>query len=434
VRSSRGRAALVIGLVLVVSFAMAVPRFEIAEIRAETRGRDFSRMQIFLHELYGWGLWGLAWWPIQTFARWLMRSTGAWIVFLLVQLPLSGLAGWGFVELHHTIQSRFEVQTPNTDQERQRPLRSGEEIRPPGERGQGRPGGRGLDRPGRRWQGRAGEEPVWDSPRWRFRWMQATLVYWVLLVMGAGLHSFLGMRDKERRAAELELRAERLRAELARAQVSTLRNQVNPHFLFNALHSVGGLVRAGEEEAALKTLAAIGELLRSTLEQGEVDEVPLRDELGIARRYLEIEEIRLGDRLVVSIDTDDGALDARLPTLLLLPLVENAVLHGLSPLTEGGQVTIRAWREGPSLHLEVTDNGLGFPPRILASGGSKSANGRRSIGLDNTRARLEALYADRQLFQLENIEPRGARVHIVLPYHEKDDPSGLTAAPEGLQS
>lgn len=427
VRSKWGRAGLVLGLVLVVSFAMAVPRFEIAELR----GREFSRMRIFLNELYGWGVWGLAWWPIQAFARWLMRSSRSWLVFLLVQLPLSGFVGWGFVEVDHALRQRFDVQAASPQQERERPPRGEGELRPPGERGQDRPGRRGGDWPGRRWGGRGGEGPEWDSPFWRFRWMQAVLVYWILLVMGAGLHSFLSLRDKERRAAELELRTERLRAELARAQVGSLRNQLNPHFLFNALHSVGGLVRVGEEESALRTLAAIGELLRSTLEQGEVEEVPLREELRIAERFLEIESIRLGDRLTVVLETEEAALEARVPSLLLLPLVENAVHHGISPLPEGGRVTVRARRDGASLELEVVDDGLGFPPRILDSRGSKRENGRRSIGLENTRARLEALYGDGQRLALANIEPRGARVRVTIPYHEQELPIDSEPAHEG---
>lgn len=412
-RSRWGRLVLAVALVVGVSFAYSVPRFELAELR----GRETARLRLFMTELVGWSLWALAAWPLVACARWLMEATRSWILALLIQLPLSLAAGWGFVELDQAFRRTLEPPLTEEERQRQEERRERQERfdRPdhPDRAGRG-PGERSPFRRGRR-----GESPDWGSPFWRFRWMQAVLVYWVILGLGAGYSSFLSMREKERRAADLELRAERLRAELARAQLGSLRNQLNPHFLFNALHSIGGLVRARQEAAALKTLAAIGELLRSTLEHGAQEEVSLADELRTAERFLEIERIRLGDRLKAVTHVDPALGKARVPSLLLLPLVENAVKHGLADLPEGGQVEVEARREGARLVLEVRDDGLGFPPEVLAAGASPAENGRRGIGLQNTRERLEALFGADQHLELENAEPRGAVVRLTLPYREE---------------
>ena len=426
-RSQWGRLLFVTVLVLAVSLAMAVPRFEIAELR----GHEFSRWSIYLDQVFEWGAWGLISWPMLAFARWLLRTSGSWVIFLLVQAPVSLGCAYGFLELGHLLRQQDEMRTeagrPPDPRPGNRPPRF--EDPPPFEEGprlddEQRPDG--PPRPNERDRGRSrrrrgfgSDSPSWDSPRWRFRWIESTLVYWVILGMGAGLLSFLEMREKERRAAVLELRAERLRSQLAHAQVDTLRNQLHPHFLFNALHSVGGLVRAGEDQMALRTLSAIGDLLRSTLDHGDAEEVSLSDELRIAERYLDIERIRLGERLVAEVETSSEFEAARVPAMLLLPLIENAVRHGIAPLPEGGRVQVRVWREGSSLFLEVSDDGAGFPLDVLEGTREPRENGRRSIGLENTRGRLKALYGDSQQFELSNSEPRGALVRVVLPYHEE---------------
>lgn len=411
-RSQWGQAAFVAILVLIVSLAMSVPRFEIAELR----GGVYDRKEILLREVVRWGVWGLAAWPISLLARWTLSKSGSWTLLLLMQLPLSMACGWGSLHVDYALRDVGRL-----------PEREWRDRRPGGPRGpedrsergddQRRPEDR-FDRGRRRGPGFDDNGPTWDSIFWRQRWMSAILVYWVVLGMGAGLHSFLGMRDKERRATELELRAERLRAELARAQVGSLRNQLNPHFLFNALHSVGGLVRAGEEQLALRTLAAIGVLLRSTLDHGGAEEFSLGEELDVAERYLDIERIRLGERLETEFDVPDDLRGARVPTLLLLPLVENAVRHGIAPLTEGGRVWVRAERVERGLAIEVGDNGVGFSQDVLERSGASTSEGRRSIGLENTHNRLTALYGERASFELANNATGGACVRLVLPLAE----------------
>lgn len=452
-RTIWGRALLVFLVVLVGSLGMSVPRFEIME----SFGIEPDRWSIFSTEVLRWSAWAALAWPIAAFARWTLAKSGSWLVLLLAQLPISVGVGYAFLELDYAMRLDVPARVqhsltpgPPAGGEargrrgpgpglgrpgngrggdwrggRDRPNDRGadREVDREGERGleraEERLDGRNSERPGPRGRGRFEEGPDPTSPFWQFRWMQLTLLYWVVLGMGAGVRSFLDASDRKRHVAEMELRAERLRAQLARAQLDSLTSQLNPHFLFNALHSVGGLVRAGQEQAALKTLAAIGELLRATLDQGELEEVPLSRELEIAERYLDIERIRLGDRLTVNFDIPAELGAALVPSLLLLPLVENAVRHGISDLPEGGSVSVRVHRRGPSLEIEVSDSGNGFPSCVLESGQAEPNDERRSIGLENTRSRMLALYDQNQQFQLGATESGGARVTLIIPYHEE---------------
>ncbi len=414
-RTQWGQAGFVFLIVLIVSLAMSVPRFEIAELR----GREFNRGEILLAEFLRWGAWGLMAWPIVHLARWTMERSNSLLLLFLTQLPLSAGVGWAALHLDFALRDLRAPAGRQADDPR------GRERRPPGDFAPDRParpdraGRPPEDRPWMRGSRRSSESPSLDVVFWRHRWMSAILVYWVVLGMGGGLHSFLAMREKERSAADLELRAERLRAELSQAQLGALRNQLNPHFLFNALHSVGGLIRGGREKSALSTLAAIGELLRATLEYGGTEEVPLSEELQIVERFLEIERIRLGERLETVFDVPEELEIALVPTLLLLPLVENAVRHGIALRTEGGRVVVTARRSGDRLFLEMLDDGLGFSPDVLEQRGIRKGKERRSIGLQNTRSRLRALYDEDQSFSLSNAEPQGACVRITLPYRVK---------------
>ncbi len=423
-RSRWGRIFVVALVVFVVSLGMAAPRFELAE----SPDVDISRWELLQPELIRWSVWALVAWPIAALSRWILVRWGSWLLLLLIQLPVSGAVGYGFIQLDHALRPDPRgrvVDGPETEgvpgEEAWSRRPQGWDRRPAGgpgrEREGSRPPGRGGDRFGRG-GGRFDGEVNLSSPFWQFRWILATLIYWVIMIMVGGARSFLDSRDKERQAVDLELRTERLRAQLARAQLDSLTSQLNPHFLFNALHSVGGLVRAGQDQTALKTLAAIGELLRATLDHGDREEVELSREIEIAKRYLDIERIRLGERLEVEIDLADDVGSALVPALLLLPLVENAVRHGISDLPEGGRVSVRARRRGPSLEVEVSDSGNGFPAVLLDRGEALPNTERRSIGLENTRGRLLALYAQSQEFELDNVESGGARVRVTLPFHE----------------
>lgn len=240
------------------------------------------------------------------------------------------------------------------------------------------------------------------------------LAYAALLALGSSVRSFLSQRDQERLSEELLLRAARLESELAGARLASLENQLQPHFLFNALHSVGGLVRSGEQETAVATLAALGSLLRTSLDQDGADQVPLHEEIDLVEGYLDIERIRLGERLETTIELERGTANASVPTLLLLPLVENAVRYAIAPRTEGGSLLVRAWREESFVFIEVTDDGPGFP-EVVIERGEGPEDGRKHIGIANTRARLSTVYGDEARLTLENRVEGGARIEIRIP-------------------
>jgi signal transduction histidine kinase len=206
-------------------------------------------------------------------------------------------------------------------------------------------------------------------------------------------------RDRALAAAQLESR-------LAQARLEGLRMQLQPHFLFNTLHSISALMHR-DVEAADRMLTRLSDLLRLTLDSAGTPEVPLRQELAFLDAYLEIQQTRFQERLHVVRDVDPAALDALVPNLLLQPLVENAIRHGDAPRAAGGRVEISARRENGRLRLDVRDDGPGLAP---------GADGAGGVGLANTRARLEQLYGDAQSLALANDPAGGTRVTVVAPY------------------
>jgi two-component system LytT family sensor kinase len=199
--------------------------------------------------------------------------------------------------------------------------------------------------------------------------------------------------------------AARLGTELAQAQLDALRTQLQPHFLFNALNSAAVLTTT-DPTRANRVLLKLSELLRATLDRAAPHEVPLRQELTQLEPYLEIQQIRFGARLAIARELEPETLDALVPTLVLQPLVENAVRHGIEPNPAGGKVTIRSRASDGTLHIEVRDTGSGRP---------SDQNAPEGIGLANTRARLTRLYGAQHRFELAPIPTGGASVHIDIP-------------------
>lgn len=200
-----------------------------------------------------------------------------------------------------------------------------------------------------------------------------------------------------------------LQMRLASSRLDTLRQQLRPHFLFNALNAITALVDA-DPPAAQRMIWGLGELMRVSLDAGGAEEVPLRDELRILDHYSAIQRIRFTDRLTIVSDVDDSVGDSLVPTLILQPLVENSIHYGLSQCATHTTIEIRAWREADSLALQVTDDGPGL-------GGNSVDTIVERIGIGNARARLMYLYGDAHSFKLESPADGGFRVSIRIPLH-----------------
>jgi two-component system, LytTR family, sensor kinase len=218
----------------------------------------------------------------------------------------------------------------------------------------------------------------------------------------------LGVVLDERR--EDELRAARLLAQLAEARLRALRQELDPHFLFNTLHAVAQLVRTGKKETALDVLERLGDLLRRSLAGRSEHEVTVDEEVAFARSYLAIEEVRFADRLRVSWRIAPDAEAALVPQLVLQPLVENALRHGVAVAARGGRVEIDVARDGDVLRLSVSDDGPG-PPAAPAGGAGSG------VGLSNTRERLLQLYGARQSLRLVPRPEGGTTAVVELPFH-----------------
>jgi signal transduction histidine kinase len=205
------------------------------------------------------------------------------------------------------------------------------------------------------------------------------------------------LREKQLRSAELE-------SLLRDAQLRALRSQLNPHFLFNTLHSIAELVHA-DPDLAEQLILRLGELLRKALASSGRQEITLAEELEFIQAYLDIEQMRLGDRLRVEWDVARDVLDARVPSLVLQPLVENAIQHGIASSDRPGELHIHAKRENGFLHLQVRDSGPGLPQR--------NAPTSEGIGLSNTETRLRTIFGERHRFEL--INDHGLSVNLRLP-------------------
>ncbi|HUG40093.1 MAG TPA: histidine kinase [Longimicrobiales bacterium] len=219
------------------------------------------------------------------------------------------------------------------------------------------------------------------------------------------------LRERERHAAELAVRTSRLETSLTNAKLESLRMQLNPHFLFNTLNTISVLAMKGERSGVTRIVGRLSELLRLSLDHTR-QLVPLAEELRFLDGYIEIEEVRFRDRLTVIRDVTEDALGAEVPSLLLQPLVENAIRHGVGRSAGGGQVFIRAAVKGGRLHLEVRDSGPGF-----AAGGGRGGSG---IGLENTRARLEELYGPVAMFEFGDHPAGGAFVKVAIPFRKAE--------------
>lgn len=229
------------------------------------------------------------------------------------------------------------------------------------------------------------------------------LTYWAILGICVVIDYYQRYRERELKAYQLEAR-------LAQAQLQVLKMQLHPHFLFNTLHAISTLMHR-DVEAADRMIARLSDLLRISLETVGVQEVPLKQELEFLGKYLEIQQTRFRDRLGVDINVAPETLDARVPNLILQPLVENAIRHGIIPRVAPGRIEIHAWRDNGTLQLEVRDNGRGLDAE-------SQETLKEGLGLSNTRARLSQLYGAEHRFSLRNNPAGGLVVSLAIPFSE----------------
>jgi two-component system LytT family sensor kinase len=231
-----------------------------------------------------------------------------------------------------------------------------------------------------------------------------TLPATVLLLCWSALYYGIKFYERMQFEREAMLKQSALAQE---AQLKMLRYQLNPHFLFNTLNAISTLVLDNQNRTANLAVSRLSEFLRYTLDQDPMKKVTLRQELDALNLYLGIEKLRFGDRLRLEFDVDDRAESALVPSLLLQPLVENAMKYAIAPREQGGAVTVIAGIEGRSLRLAVVDDGPGLPPAVA------NANGR-GVGLRNTRERLKVLYGDAHSVAVTDASP-GLCVEMRLP-------------------
>jgi LytS/YehU family sensor histidine kinase len=249
----------------------------------------------------------------------------------------------------------------------------------------------------------AGRDRLWPSVKMQMtgRLHLELLIYTAAAGTGAALVLHRRYRDRE-------LAAARLQAELSAAKLDALRGQLQPHFLFNSLHSIASLARAGDNAGVVRLIAGFSDILRHLLNVSD-RRLPLKAELDLVERYLEIQRVRFADRLNVSIDLDPEAADARVPLLIVQPLVENALRHGLSSRVEAGAVHVHAWRDNGATRIDVDDTGVGLPA-------GWSLDSTAGTGLRNLASRLEAEFGDAGSLQVGPRDGGGVRATVRVPF------------------
>jgi two-component system, LytTR family, sensor kinase len=240
---------------------------------------------------------------------------------------------------------------------------------------------------------------------WRSSLLIQFLTYLVVYTLILGFTSWIDAR--ERRARE-SMETARLSAALSKSQLAALRQQIEPHFMFNTLHSITGLVRDHETEAAVSMIVGLSEFLRRGLEDSHRAQVSLTEEIEYLQRYLDLQKLRFGERLQVTIDISSELLAARVPNLLLQPLVENAIKHGIAKRAAGGTVRVSGVRANGTLCLSVYNDAPDSPIDLGAP--------RAGVGLSNLRARLKILHGDAAQLELKPADARGVEVTLRLPF------------------
>ncbi len=227
------------------------------------------------------------------------------------------------------------------------------------------------------------------------------ILYGVILVVGS-------MLDSRERLARQQTETARLNEQLSKAQLSALRRQIEPHFLFNTLNAIAGLVREKRGDDAIRMIAALSDFLRRVVEDSGRQQVPLAEELEFAQQYLDIQKVRFAERLQIRVDVPVELFPAQVPSLILQPMVENAVKHGIAKRVQGGAIRIAAARSNGRLTLSVYNDGPGLP-----EGWEKTQSG---VGISNVRTRLQNLYGDEFEMSMRNQASGGVEVSVSVPF------------------
>ncbi len=256
--------------------------------------------------------------------------------------------------------------------------------------------------------------PVWRMNSlwafWPYEYLIAEALYWCVVVAAYIIRSRIQLHEQEQTAAQLALEKSQLEIDLRQAELEALRARLNPHFLFNTLQNISVLAQQ-DPRTASRMLARLGDLLRVVLRSDSQSETTLDEEFAFTRAYVALEKMRFGDRLTVCFEADADPLRAAVPTFLLQPLVENAIVHGLKDAHHAGVIVVRGGREGEDLVLTVNDNGIGPPTEDLSQM-------KIGIGLGSTGERLARMYPDRHSLSMRALPEGGTEVRITIPFRD----------------
>jgi sensor histidine kinase YesM len=251
------------------------------------------------------------------------------------------------------------------------------------------------------------------SPRWPIRagfWFShfpvAQICFWSSVAGGYVIRTVFQLQQQEQRASRLALEKSELEASLNQAQLEALRARLNPHFLFNSLQNISVLTKQ-DPQTASRMLTVLGDLLRAVLRTDSQPEIPLSEEIDLTRSYVALEQMRFGDRLRVTFDIADGVQQALVPSFLMQPLLENAIIHGLRGVRKTGIIAVRATEEENGVAITVTDNGIGPP--------AEASQMKIGVGLGSTCERLARMYPGRHAFSIRQPQQGGTEIRITLP-------------------
>jgi two-component sensor histidine kinase len=255
------------------------------------------------------------------------------------------------------------------------------------------------------WADPSGPGPFWHRVLLLFA--SSLVGFFVAYVAIVGISYAL---DSKERLAQEQMRTAHLNEALSKTQLGALRRQIEPHFLFNSLNAIAGLVREDKSDAAVSMIAGLSDFLRHLVDNSNRQEVPLAEEIEYLAKYLDIQKIRFADRLAVQLQIPDDVLKSQVPSLILQPMVENAIKHGIAKRAQGGEIRVSAFRTNGTLTLRVYNDGPSLDP---------NGNARSGIGISNVRTRLQHLYGNEFELRLRNSGAHGVEASLSLPFTEK---------------